>query len=42
MTRVDLEMRFEDLVDDIINELSPEDAKAVFEYIKDKIDEVSE
>ena len=42
MTRVDLEMRFEDLMDDIINELSPEDAKTVFEYIKDKIDEVSE
>ena len=42
MTRVDLEMRFEDIVDDIINELSPEDAKAVFEHIRDKIEEVME
>lgn len=42
MTRVKLELRFEDLMDDIINKLSPEDAKAVFEYMKDRIEEVME
>lgn len=42
MTRVDAELRFEDLIDDIINKLSPEEAKKVFRDIRNCLDELED
>ena len=40
MTKTDAELRFEDLIDDIINKLSPKEAGEVFQDIRNLLDEL--
>ena len=42
MTKTDALTRFEELLDDIINDLPPEEARKVLKDISDRIKEVEE